>query len=107
MKTYVYSRMEVVYYVVGVAGEGTRADAFADTLAGDRPRAFKHYEHDKPFRAMNDRRIMYVERVGSSAPGAAYIGKELSRRAQARAEQVMAQHGHADMEITKRKRKTK
>lgn len=105
MKTYVYSRMEEVFYVVGVAGPGTRAEAFAELLMGERPGVFKHYDGGKPFNSMADKRIMYVERVGSLPPG--NKRDRMRERAKARAEQVMAAHGENDMDIAPKKRRRK
>ncbi len=64
MKCHVYSRVELVVYVVGV---NEAHHPFAEALAPAEVRKVKHHMEGKPFAHMGAKNVLYVERIGCIA----------------------------------------
>ena len=87
MICYVYSRCELVTYVVGVGHGALLGDALAGEPLAKRVR---HAQENKPFTSMSDKRVVYCERIGSSAMHKS--PEQVLKRAQDRAMQLSLEH---------------
>jgi len=61
---HVYSRTELVVYVVGVNEPST---SFAEALSPSAVENLRGYDRDKPFAHMGAKNVLYVERIGNIA----------------------------------------
>jgi hypothetical protein len=104
MRCYVFERVELVVYVVGVAGSNGAATTFADALNNKQPATFKSADREKPFAHMSAKNVMYVERVGCIAMH--LESRRLRERAQRIAQARNIDYAEIDMELPlKRPRK--
>lgn len=71
MRCHVYARYEIVYYVVGVDENVPAADFAASLRFGDEAhlaeikKLIRFNDKKKPFRGLGDKRVIYVERIGT------------------------------------------
>jgi hypothetical protein len=88
--------------VVGVAGK-EHAAGLAEALSGDEPRVWTGVDRDKPFARMDDKHVMYVERIGCVPVHDRKRLAKMRAAATRRATHLTATYIDMDLEVTPKK----